>query len=212
MSRTLLVGVGTVVLSAGPLMAVPTIVFHNDTPECDPLFIPELVDELGFAPPFPLDERLDAVATFTQQPACPMMDDPSKPNALVTMTNLTVPPRAFTDVWYVKDRETMISNPDGVAGMPGVAPEQAFKIDFVGVNHPLVAESFAMDGIWAPGESWTFIIQDYMNLLGLSPALYDSIGVPSTISPPSSGSIIAVPEPSMGLLAFAGLPLLRRRR
>jgi hypothetical protein len=185
--------------------------FSMDTPPCDPLFIPQLVDELGFTPPFPLDERLEAVATFTNQPACPPMDIPTIPNALVMMTNLTVPPRTFTDVWYVKDRETSFTNVDGVAGMPGVPPEDAFKIDFVGINTPLIAESIAFDGIWVPGETWTFIIQDYMNLLGLPASLYDSIGVPSTASPPSSGSIIAiVPEPAM--LGLLPLLALRRRR
>ena len=191
--------------------AVPTVILHNDTPECDPLFIPELVDELGFSPPFPLDERLEAVATFTQIPACPMMDDPAMPNALVMITNLTVPPRAFDQVWYVADRETTLTNPDGVAGMPGVPPTRAFRIDTLGVNTPLVSESLAMDGVWMPGETWTFIIQDYSNVLGLPPSLYDSIGVPSTLSPPSSGSIIAVPEPSFAAMVMLGAMVVRRR-
>lgn len=198
--------------TASVARSVPTVILHNDTPECDPLFIPELVDELGFALPFPLDERLEAVATFTQQPACPPMDNPALPNALVLITNLTVPPRAFTDVWYVADRETSLTNPDGVAGMPGIPPERAFKIDFFCVNTPLVAESFAMDGIWAPGETWTFIIQDYTILLGLPPSMFDSIGVPSPVSPPSSGSIIAVPEPTaVAFLTIAAVAAGRRQ-
>lgn len=213
--RNLLIA-GSALLLSGALpmaRAVPTPMFHVDTPACDPLFIPEVVDELGFAPPFPLDERLEAFATLTQVPACPMMDDPLLPNALVSIVNLTLPPRAFSDVWYVADRETTLSNPDGLAGMPGIVPELAFKIDTVGVNTPLVSESLAPDGIWAPGEIWTFIIQDYANLLGLPPFLFDSIGVPSPGSPPSSGSIIAVPEPVqtlVGLAMFAGV-LARRR-
>jgi hypothetical protein len=202
---------GLLIAFASSALAVPTVILHTDTPECDPLSIPELVDELGFSPPFPLDERLDAVATFTQIPACPLMDDPAMPNALVMITNLAVPPRAFDRVWYVADRETSLTNPDGVAGMPGIPPERAFRIDTVGVNTPLVSESFAMDGVWAPGETWTFIIQDYANTLGLPPSLYDSIGVPSTLSPPSSGSIIAVPEPSFAAMGLLGAILTRRR-
>ena len=61
-----------------------------------------------------------------------------------------------------------------------------------------------MDGVWMPGETWTFIIIDYTNALGLPAALYDSIGVPSTLSPPSSGSIIAVPEPSFVATGLLG--------
>ena len=213
MRNITLLGVGFAFsIGATTATAVPTPILSLDTPDCDPLFIPNLVDELGFSPPFPVDERLEATATFTQQPACPAMDDPAMPNALVFMTNLTLPPRAFHDVWYVKDRETGLTNPDGIAGMPGVPGELAFKIDTVGVNTPLIFESFAFDGIWVPGETWGFIIQDYTNLLGLPPSLFDSIGVPSFISPPSSGSIIVVPEPTtLSLAALAAGGLLRRR-
>jgi hypothetical protein len=187
---------------------------HVETPDCDPLFIPQLVDEIGFSPPFPIDERLEAVATFTNLSACPPMDNMAIPNALVVMTNLTVPPRAFREVWYVKDIETSFTNIDGIAAMPGFPLQHTFKIDTVGVNVPLVFESMVPDGIWAPGETWHFIIQDYVNPLGLSPALYDSIGVPSTASPPSSGSIIAIEIPEPGTLCAvpAVVALLARRR
>jgi hypothetical protein len=166
------------------------------------------VDEIGFSPPFPLDERLEAVPTFTNIPACPPMDNPAIPNALVVMTNLTVPPRAFRDVWYVRDRETTLTNIDGLAAMPGLPLQPAFKIDTVGVNVPLIFESFVADGIWAPGEAWHFIIQDYSNLLGLPPSLYDSIGVPSLMSPPSSGSIIAIEVPEPTAACMMALPLM----
>jgi len=211
---SLLGGCLAAAVACASLQAVPTPIVHSDTPECDPLFIPHDVDELGFAPPFPLDERIEATATVTQLPACPVMDDPLMPNALVFMTNLTFPPRAFTDVWYVADRETGLTNFDGVASMPipGVLPEEAFKIDSVGVNTPLIAESMAMDGVWMPGETWTFIIQDYTNLLGLPPSLFDSIGVPSAVSPPSSGSIIAVPEPVSALAGLIAAVAIGRRR
>lgn len=193
--------------------AVVTPIFHVDTPPCDPLFIPQVVDELGLSPPFPLDERLEAVATATQEPAC-LPDDPVLPNALVLITNATLPPTTFTDVWYVADRETTLTNPDGLAGMPGISPEEAFRIDAVGLNTPLIAESMAFDGIWMPGETWSFIIQDYMNVLGLPPSAIDSIGVPSSLSPPSSGSIIAIaiPEPTAVLWLVPVLLLMRGRR
>lgn len=205
-----------VLATSATALAIPTPLLSVDTPPCDPLFIPQLVDELGFAPPFPIDEHIEAVATTTNMPACPPMDDPLMPNAMVVMTNFTVPPRAFSDVWYVKDIETSFTNVDGMAAAPGLPPQDAFKIDAIGINTPLVSESLAADGIFSPGETWTFIIQDYANTLGLPASLYDSIGVPSTLSPPSSGSIVAleVPEPgAMAILALCGLAgLVRGRR
>lgn len=196
-------------------LAIPTPIFSMDTPPCDPLIIPELVDELGLLPPFPIDEGIEAFDTFTTIPACPAMDDQLMPNALVIMTNITFPPRAFSDVWYVKDFETSFSNVDGMAATPGFTMEDAFKIDAIGINTPLIAESFVVNGIFEPGETWEFIIQDYDNTLLLPPSAFDSIGVPSTLSPPSSGSIIAlaiIPEPTtLGLLGVGSILSMRRR-
>ena len=87
-----------------------------------------------------------------------------------------------------------------------------FRIDTLGVNTPLVSESFTANGIWEAGEIWEFVIQDYGHPV-LPPSAIDSIGLGS-LDPPSSGSIIAVPEPSPLLLGFAGLlslAVLRRR-
>ncbi len=204
---TLLAATLSTYLVASSAWAVPTVTLFIETPPCDLLIGPQISDELGFMPPFPPDEALAAVSTFIQEPAClSAIDDPAIPNAVVMMTNLTMPPRAFRDVWYVKDRETSFSNVDGM-----VNGEDAFRIDAVGINTPLIAESMAVDGVWMPGETWTFVIQDYMNALGLPPSLYDSIGVPSTLSPPSSGSIIVIPEPSAAVLAAIGVLLLAFR-
>lgn len=192
------------------LLAVPTDVIYNDLPHCDPLLVPQRVDELGLGPVFPLDELISAAATFTQQVACPA-DNPEIPNALVVMTNLTTTPWAH--VWYVADPffdtgavGTTISNFDGVVDgiSPLPRPGQAFKIDTVGINRPLVFESIAANGIFEPGETWHFIIDDYVNTGGLSPALFDSIGVASLSAggPPSSGSIIAVPIPEPGTVVL----------
>jgi hypothetical protein len=207
-SQHLLFITATALLGGSVARAVPVPTFFADLPECDPLFGPQLSDELGLPPVFPPDESLAATATLTQQSAC-LPDNPEIPNALVVMTNTTVPPRAFPFVWYVRDRETTLTNFDGT-----VNGELAFRIDAVGLNRPLVFESLAVDGIFAPGETWHFIIQDYGNSLGLPPFLFDSIGVPSTLSPPSSGSIIVfVPEPA-ALTCCVALPALlgRRRR
>jgi hypothetical protein len=187
-----------------------------ETPPCDPLILPMVVDELGNAPVFPPDELIASTATFTNLPACPPMDNPMIPNALVVMTNLT--PTPWRDVHYVGDvtppgvpGTTTLSNEDGL-----VTGGMAFKIDYAGVNVPLVFESMAADAIFAPGETWHFIIQDYVNSAGLPPGLFGSIGV-GTGSPGlgSSGSIIALPVPTpatMGLLVLPAVSGIARRR
>jgi hypothetical protein len=93
----------------------------------------------------------------------------------------------------------------------------AFKIDNIGQNTPLVYESMTVDNKFEPGESWAFVIQDYTNLLGLSPALMGSpgVGVFSMADQISSGSIIAIPAPGAILLGSIGVSLvgwLRRRK
>ena len=217
MQRAIAVSAGVLLFFPGILLAVPTLVVHADVPNCDPLFVPHEVHELGIAPaftPFPT-ELISAADTFTDLSACPASDDPLAPNALVVITNMT--PIAWKDLWYVADipldgaAGTIISNFDGFVDAAGPAfdPGEAFKIDAVGVNVPLVFESIAFDGIFAPGETWHFIIDDYFNFAGLPASLLDSIGVASASAggPPSSGSIIAVPvpEPAGVVVGFLGL-------
>ena len=194
--------------------AIPTDVFSEDLPEQDPLFVPNFVHELGtnvvagIPYPFPPEEEIAAVDTITEQRACEEdpPDDPGIPNALVMMTNKTT--MNWRDVWYVADPETGLSNWDGL-----VNDTFAFKIDRVGVNRPLVSESFLPNnGIFEAGETWQFIIQDYTNLLLLPASALGSVGVPSFGDQASSGSIIAIPEPvTMVLLAMGGVALVRRR-
>ena len=75
------------------------------------------------------------------------------------------------------------------------------------------------DQIFEPGEIWEFVIQEYSNILGNSPAALGSVGPApfgaiaqaSQLDSISSGSIIT-PEPAtICLLALGGL-LLRRRK
>ena len=198
---------------AGVAHAVPQTVQSLETPDCDPLMNLTLVDELGLPAVFPAGERIDAFATQTTISACPPMDSPNLPNALIRMTNLN--PFSFTDVHYVADPAalgaagTTISNFDGL-----VNAGQAFRIDNVGVNKPLLSESINPNLLFEPGEVWRFIIDDYVNTAGFGPDAFFSIGV-GAASPggPSSGSIIAlIPEPaSLGLAALVVPALLRRR-
>ena len=193
-------------LLASAAGAFPVATFFSDTPGCDVLSGPKLADELGFTPPFPVACSITATYTFTNQAACPGSDLPPVPNALVFITNLSG--RTFTDLWYVGELNTGFSNIDGM-----VNGAHAFKIDAVGLNAPLVSESTLADGIFSPGETWEFIIDDYSNSFGLPPDAFISIGVPSG-GGASTGSIIAVPAPAAVsvLLGAAGATTLRRRR
>lgn len=195
--------------------------YFDRTDGCDPHGPRLAFEELGTSLTFPRDERIEAVATFTQQSACAMDDDPSVPNSLVVMTNLTT--TTWRELFYVGDIETTFSNIDGIASTdevppPGALATLAFRIDSLGMNRPLVFESGAADGFFAPGETWHFIIQDYSNTLGLPPSLMSSLDFAggSVGDLDSSGSIVQFLVPAPGsaglLLAAAGCSAGRRRR
>ena len=208
------------VLSASPAAAEWTDVESENGPQ-DPLFLPNMVDELGLGlagglnGPFPPDEEIMAFDLTTNYTPCneaTNQDDPLIPNMQVVMTNLTT--TDFADVWYVADLETRITNFDG-----WVNGGEAFKIDTIGFNIPLVFESFLPNDIFEAGETWEFVIQDYGNLLGLPASDFSSIGVGfGSPSPPSSGSIVAIPVPEPGTMVMLfstglmGLVAFARRR
>jgi len=208
------VGSCAVLAVAGTAGAVPQFVQSLETPHCDVLMPLSLVDELGHVSVFPVGERIDAFWAPTPLSACPMSDNPNIPNVIVNMINLNT--ITFSDVHYVADPAnaaipgTTISNEDGL-----VNAGQAFRIDKLGVNTPLVGESMGQNGLFEPGEAWRFVIDDYQNALGLPADAFLSIGV-GAASPggPSTGSIIALPFPepaSLGLAALA-VPFAARRR
>lgn len=200
--------------------ALPVDGRYLEDPRCD-FFGPLIaVEELGTGPAFPPDELITAVSTFTQKTACiGEPDDPGIPNAIVVMTNLTG--RFWTDLFYVGDVQTSFTNVDGLATSdevppPGAFVTLAFRIDSVGVNTPLIFESIAADGIFAPGETWHFIIQDYVNTLGLPASALSSpdFAGGSFGDPTSSGSIVQfiVPTPGSATLAAIALGAMVRRR
>lgn len=201
---------------AFPAIANPVQGFYVDLPNCDDHGFRVAREELGTGPAFPMDELIDATFTFTADSACPLSDDTAMPNALVVMTNLSG--RDWTDLFYVADPDTMFSNFDGEAEsatVPGLRG-RAMRIDAIGSNRPLMFESFATNGVFEAGETWSFILQDFTDLFGLGPAAMSSLDFAggSHLSFDSTGSIVQfVPTPgSLGVLACAGVLGLRRRR
>ncbi|MEM8835809.1 MAG: PEP-CTERM sorting domain-containing protein [Planctomycetota bacterium] len=206
---------------AGSAAAFPVSGTYEDTPGCDDHGMQFAYDELGNGPLFPADELIDATSTIFDSTVCPPTDN-GTPNALVIMTNLTG--QDWQNVFYVADPETSFTNVDGVAESalaPGVKT-LAMRIDMVGLNRSLIAESMTPDGIFEAGETWEFAIQNYTNTLGLAPDRLDSLdfagasGAVAGGANVSSGSIIVMdPIPAPGALALAGmsgLAIARRRR
>ncbi len=223
LTRTTLIITTTIALAlvlSSSVTAVPVSVVFDDAASCDPLA--EGLGDLhelglgaasGFVNLFPSNEEISASGVGVSISACPLSDDPAVPNVLVVMTNLSG--IDWAKVWYVADPgETTISNIDGTANAG-----DAFLIDAFGFNRPLIAETMIVDGIFQAGETWEFIIQDYSNATGISPAGFLSVGFVGAASSGdssfSSGSIIAVPVPeptTICLLGIGTLAFIRKRR
>ena len=198
--------------------AVPIDAEVQDTPRQDELANLPDWHEIGLG--FPANELITASDEEDLRIPCPL-DHLGGVNYLITIQNMSQ--TFWTDLHYVADPETFFTNDDGEAqDLKAPGWTLAFRIDKVGLNQPLVFESMTQDNVFEPNEVWQFLVQDYSNALGLAPSLLDSwdsqnnqgqISFASIGGPPSSASIIAVPEPvtAMLLLISAGVVGLIRR-
>jgi hypothetical protein len=212
MKRVSLLLISALMISVLPVLANPIVVQTDPLALQDDWLINGPVEELGVGfPPAELIGALDV--PWEGHIPCPV-DYKGLQNVQVEIVNLTG--KIWTELYYVADPETSLSNVDELLGdvaAPGFTP--AFKIDRAGLNTPLVFESMTQDGVFEIGETWQFVIQEYSNGNGLPPSAMGSLGVSfaSAGLDASSGSIIAIPEPSVvGLLAISGLGLFIRKR
>ena len=172
------------VASSAAFSAAVTITGAQLAGSCDGIDVGVTVPahELGIA--FPGNELISVSAITTSAVACPQNLPAGAINVEVTITNLT-PGAWFSDLYYVAETGTTFSNYDGL-----INDMLAFRIDKAGLNVPLVSESKLADLLFAPGESWTFIIDNFRNGGGVGAAAIQSIGVPAA-DRLSSGSIVA---------------------
>jgi len=208
---------------------------------CSDMVIPTVNHELGGGPSvggtFSAMEDIAWTSLTTSASACAPTDDPITLNTLVTITNNTG--HYWNNLWFVADGELIFPpSPPGsflpvltnadmkineVAPLGGGSLGLGFRIDNTGVNLPLTSESLSADLIFAPNETWTFIVQDWAGQLGITGGCGSSVGsvlfgspgvggVSCTIGAgtTSNASIVAhlltVPEP--GTIALFGLGLL----
>jgi len=215
------------VLFSSPAIAWWTFEAYSEDGPLDPLSLNGDVYELG-TDFFPSEQTIEIRSVaFTNQSANFDSDDLLKPNLLVTIFNASF--YDHKNVYFIADLDYTISNFDGwignvLYGSPAGDAWQAFKIDSIGINQPLIYETydetfpFSLDNVFQSGEEWQFIIQDYEDYYDpvYSPEFgsFDIGYFSNGSNDGSTGSIVAqevVPIPGAvwllvsGLIALTGL-------
>lgn len=200
------VAAADMLLIASAATAVPGSYVYVEDGGCDSHEI-TLTHELGNPPilgPFPDDEAISSTAFEAGGFDCPGFNLPLLPDFIITITNLT--DIEWVDLFFVADDGITVGNKDGT-----IKSGDAFKIDTVGINTPLLSESIDADLVFDPGEEWTFFVLDW-GLPGAFPTPFASIGVgeDSVGISASWASIVAnpIPEPASAELIALGLLVL----
>lgn len=202
------------------VMAVPVNGLYIEDPRCDIIPTQQLPHELGEVTSFPLIQSFFSTVKSTTTFVC-VPDDLVVNDWEVEIRNTSN--IAWTNLFFVANLGMTVGNSDGlvmdVVNAPGVVAD-AFRIDAVGANNNLIFESSVADGIFAPGESWRFLVTNFMNTNGTTPPpLFNSPGLFGGSAPviaafPDTASILAtpVPEPTTwGVLGLGAAGLFLRR-
>ncbi|MCG8450344.1 MAG: PEP-CTERM sorting domain-containing protein, partial [Pirellulales bacterium] len=127
---------------------------------------------------------------------------------------------SFVDLFFVADEGNTVGNRDGQIqdlSVVGSGSTDAFRIDNVGLNQPLIGGDVGGDLIFGPGESWTFLVTNFGNPT-LAPPTFQSAGAfaGTSFDPNSTASIVAnlfvIPEPATCSLLLIGLGGIFLRR
>ena len=172
-TRILLMFVAGTFFNAGTALAVPVQAHYIDSTNCDSHGEQFPSHELGDAvSSFPLAELIQV--SVQSGPIVCVPDDGAPDDFLVTITNMGSV--AYTDLFFVVDSGSTVGNFDGfiedLMGPPGVF-EQAFRIDgtvTLGLNDNLIFESMGINEIFEPGETWRFLVTNFITPASLLPA------------------------------------------
>jgi len=184
--------------------AFPTTVEFQNGVLCDDLDIPTNVEELGLLGQFrPI--RGDAISlSVTAPPFNPILgcrDGIGDTNPFFVFIK-NENSRTFSDLWFIVDLGSSFSNVDGLARGTGTFDipvfTSAFKIDSIGNNKPLLAESINANGFFEPGEIWVFVVDGWDGDFTLTPRNLATVGISSGDRVRSTASIIAVELDSDG--------------
>ena len=179
----------------------------NPAGGCDPVVVPSNMHELGVPATFPANESIGVAVVQTDLSACPADDNAQVPNWRVSISNFTG--TAWTDLFFVEAGPAKHSNHDDQL----INVANAFRIDAVGNNQPLILESLNPNGIFDVGEVWNFIVQDYQYLpVFQQPGNFNTPGLVGVMDPQDSIVARQVPEPSTFLLGAAGVLLIMSLR
>ena len=190
-------------LLSGPASAFPVDVDFVDDARCASPANLHLRDELGTNPAAPGDFGADATistsSTNTTLSACGISGTGAGGNDwLITITNQT--DNNFYAVFFLVDPGGSVGNADGTIG-----GNDAFMIATYGANQNLVSESIDLDGILEAGETWQFLVLDFIPTTGTAP-VFSSRGIGSdSMGLLGSNANIVTPEPSTLLLTLSGL-------
>jgi len=163
----------------------PISAFFVDDLRCDDSGQIDVTEELGTAPAFPIAELISVNTASSPSTLCIPDDGDALNDFFISITNET--PRHFYNLFFVADPGISVGNADGTIG-----GDDAFRINKFGVNPNLVFESIEPNGVFEPGETWTFTVSNFGPAGGGLTPTFGSTGIGAASTPvvTSTASIV----------------------